>query len=158
MDWTRFPKQDFLDTLAIGDDVAVRSSFSNNAITKVIEIAEEYIRVEKYPDVWFEPRTGLEIPDSARKRTAYSNRKLFPAAVEQARRDSEKYRANLMDEIRTVDATITLEMYQKCIEAINEKAEYRSSLMDAIETTDTTITLEMYQKCLEAIDQALGQK
>lgn len=152
MDWTRFPKQDFLDTLAIGDDVAVRNSFSNNAITKVIEITGEYIRVEKYPDVWFEPRTGLEIPDSGNKRTKYASRKLFPAAVERAAIDSEKYRAKLMKVIQAADGTITVEMYQKCLAVLNEKAECRASLMETIETTDTTITLEMYQKCLEAID------
>lgn len=152
MDWTRFPKQHFLDTLAIGDDVAVRNSFSNNVITKVSEITGEYICVEKYPDVWFEPRTGLELPDSASKRTKYANRKLFPAAVEQSQRDSEKYRASLMKIIQRADGLITIETYQKCLEVINEKAECRASLMEAIETTDTTITLEMYQKCLEAID------
>lgn len=151
MDWTKFPKQDFLDTLAIGDDVAVRSSFPNNVITKVSEITGEYIRVEKYPDVWFEPRTGLEIPDSERKRTKYASRKLFPVAVEQARRDSEKYRASLMKIIQTADSTITIEVYQRCLEVINEKAECRASLMETIETTGTTITLEMYEECLEAI-------
>lgn len=156
MDWTRFPKQDFLDTLAIGDDIAVRNWLGNNVITKVSEITEQYICVEKYPDVWFEPRTGLEIPDSERKRTAYANRKLFPAAIEQANRDTEKYRASLMDEIRTAD--ITIEMYQKCLEVINEKPECRASLMDSVETTNATITLEMYQKCLEVINQTQGQK
>lgn len=152
MDWTKFPKQDFLDTLAIGDDVSVRNWLTDNVITKVSEITGEYICVEKYPDVWFEPRTGLEIPDPENKRTKYASRKLFPAAVEQAKRDSEKYRASLMDAIEAIDTTITSEMYQKCLEVIEEKAEYRASLMDAIETTSTTITLEMYQKCLEVLN------
>lgn len=152
MDWTKFPKQDFLDTLAIGDDVAVRSTFANNVITKVSEITEEYICVEKYPDVWFEPRTGLEIPDSERKRTKYASRKLFPVAVEQASRDSEKYRASLIKIIGTADGVISVEMYQKCLEVINEKPECRASLVEAIETTSTTITLEMYEKCLEVIN------